>query len=162
MEVQLDFSSLEMTRAWTRSCAACSIRKCLIFLMLCKANLQDQAVFAMWSLKVSWSSKITPRFLTKLDGVIVEEPSLFSSALFSESIPLCKENMFPNIRMVNILIDITYISILEIIQNNILCEYIIMYWIIHKELPLSYIEKYVTIYLLIYHNICNFIFTSTL
>ncbi len=29
----------------------------------------------MWSLKVSWSSKNTPRFLTELDGVIVEEPS---------------------------------------------------------------------------------------
>ncbi len=159
MEVQLDFSSLEMTRAWTRSCAACSVRKGLIFLLLCKANLQDQAVFAMCSLKVSWSSKITPRFLTKLDVVIV---ACFQVLCFSESIPLCKENMFPNIRMVNILIDITYISILEIIQNNILCKYIIMYWIIHKELPLSYIEKYVTIYLLIYHNICNFIFTSTL
>ncbi len=33
------------------------------------------AIFAMWSLKVSWSSKITPRFLTELDGVVVEEPS---------------------------------------------------------------------------------------
>ncbi len=43
--------------------------------MLCNANLQDRAVFAMWSLKFSWSSKITPRFLTELDGVIVEEPS---------------------------------------------------------------------------------------
>ncbi len=41
--------------------------------MLCSANLQDRAVFAMWSLKVSWSLKITPRFLTELDGVIVEE-----------------------------------------------------------------------------------------
>ncbi len=39
---------------------------------LCNANLQDQAVFAMWSLKVSWSSKITPRFLTELEGVIVD------------------------------------------------------------------------------------------
>ncbi len=29
----------------------------------------------MWSLKVNWSSKITPRFLTELDGVIVDEPS---------------------------------------------------------------------------------------
>ncbi len=29
----------------------------------------------MWSLKVSWSSKISPRFLTEFDGVIVEEPS---------------------------------------------------------------------------------------
>ncbi len=43
--------------------------------MLCSANLQDRAVFAMCSLKVSWSSKITPRFLTEVDGVIVEEPS---------------------------------------------------------------------------------------
>ncbi len=64
-----------MTRAWTRSCAACSVRKGLIFLMLCNANLQDRAVFAMCSLKVSWSSKITPRFLTKADGVIVDEPN---------------------------------------------------------------------------------------
>ncbi len=53
----------------------CCVRKGLIFLMLCSANLQDRAVFAMWSLKASWSSKITPIFLTKLDGVIVEEPS---------------------------------------------------------------------------------------
>ncbi len=37
--------------------------------------MQDRAVFAMWSLKVSWSLKITQRFLTELDGVIVEEPS---------------------------------------------------------------------------------------
>ncbi len=62
-----------MTRAWIRSCAACSVRKGLIFLMLCNANLQDRAVFVMWSLKVSWSSKITPRFLTELDGVIIDE-----------------------------------------------------------------------------------------
>ncbi len=47
-----------MTRAWTRSCAACSVRKGLIFLMLCSANLQDRAVFAMCSLKVSWSSNM--------------------------------------------------------------------------------------------------------
>ncbi len=37
--------------------------------------MQDQIVFAMWSLKVSWLSKIRPRFLTELDGVIVGEPS---------------------------------------------------------------------------------------
>ncbi len=43
--------------------------------MLYNVNLQDRAVFAMWSLKVSWSSKITPRFLTELDGVNVEESS---------------------------------------------------------------------------------------
>ncbi len=64
-----------MTRAWTRSCAACCVRKGLIFLMLCSANLQDRAVFAMCSLKVSWSSKITPRFLTEADGVIVDGPN---------------------------------------------------------------------------------------
>ncbi len=64
-----------MTRAWARSCAACSVRKGLIFLMLCSTNLQDRAVFAMCSLKVSWSSKITQRFLTEIDGVIVDEPN---------------------------------------------------------------------------------------
>ncbi len=64
-----------MARAWTRSSVACCARKGLIFLMLCNANRQDWAVFAMWPLKVSWSSEISPRFLTELDGVIVEEPS---------------------------------------------------------------------------------------
>ncbi len=43
--------------------------------MLCNATLKDRAVFAMWSLKVSWSSKITPRFLAELDRVIVDEPN---------------------------------------------------------------------------------------
>ncbi len=43
--------------------------------MLCSANLQDRAVFAMCSLKVSWSSKITPRFLTEVDGVIIDVPN---------------------------------------------------------------------------------------
>ncbi len=53
----------------------CSVlcKEGLFFLMLCSANMQDQAVFAMWSLKVSWSSKITPRFLTEHDGVIFDE-----------------------------------------------------------------------------------------
>ncbi len=41
--------------------------------MLWSPNLQDRAVFAMYSLKVS--SKITPRFLTEADGVIVDEPN---------------------------------------------------------------------------------------
>ncbi len=52
-----------------------AVRKGLIFLMLCNANLKDRAVFAIGSLKVSWSSKITPRFLTEIDGVIVKELS---------------------------------------------------------------------------------------
>ncbi len=62
-------------RAWTRSHAACSVRKGLIFLMLCSTNLQDRAVFTMCTLKVCWSSKITPRFLTEVDEVIVYEPN---------------------------------------------------------------------------------------
>ncbi len=64
-----------MTRARTRICAACSVKKGMIFLMLCSENLRDRADFAMCSLKVSWSSKITPRFLTKVDWVIVDEPN---------------------------------------------------------------------------------------
>jgi len=64
-----------MIRVWTRSCVACTVRKGLIFLMLCIANLHDQAVFVMWSVKVSWSSKITPRLLTDLDVLIEEESS---------------------------------------------------------------------------------------
>ncbi len=47
-----------MTRAWTRSCAACSVRKGLIFLMLCSANLQDRAVFAMC--KMAWGALARP------------------------------------------------------------------------------------------------------
>jgi len=38
--------------------------------MLCRANRHDRVVFVIWSVKVSWSSNITPRFLTDLDGVI--------------------------------------------------------------------------------------------
>ncbi len=52
--------------------------------MLCQKgpNLSDvvqckparSSSYAMCSLKVSWSSKITPRFLTEANGVIVDEP----------------------------------------------------------------------------------------
>jgi len=52
-----------------------SVRKGLILLMLCKANLQDRAVLAMWSVNFSWSSITTPRFLANLDGVMDDEPS---------------------------------------------------------------------------------------
>ncbi len=41
-------SSLEMRRAGTRSCVACSVRKGPIFLMFCSANLHDHAVFVNW------------------------------------------------------------------------------------------------------------------
>ncbi len=55
-------------------------------------------------------------------------------------------------------------SILEIIQNNILCKYIIIYWIIHKELPLSYIEnmwQYIYLYITknaILYSVIHFIY----
>ncbi len=43
---------------------------------LCMITVQlEEHGRAMWSLKISWSSKIAPRFLTELDGVIVKEPS---------------------------------------------------------------------------------------
>jgi len=49
--------------------------RALIFLMLYIANLHDYAVVPMWSLKVSWSSKMTTRFLAELYGIIVAELS---------------------------------------------------------------------------------------
>ncbi len=50
-------------------------RKGLIFLMLNKANLQDRAVLAMWSEKVSGSLITTPRFLAVFEGVMVDVPN---------------------------------------------------------------------------------------
>jgi len=52
--------------------------------MLCSANLQVRAVFAMCFLKVSWSSKITPRFLTKFDEVIVDETNYVDEVIVNE------------------------------------------------------------------------------
>ncbi len=66
-------NSLDRTRAWTRSCVACSKRKGLIFLMLYKAICR--AVLAMWSEKFSLSSVTTPRFLAVSEGVMVDEPN---------------------------------------------------------------------------------------
>ncbi len=51
-----------LERAWSFWC--CAMQTCKI-----------EQFFAMWSLKVSWLSKITPRFLTEVDGVIVDEPN---------------------------------------------------------------------------------------
>ncbi len=69
-----------MTRVWTRSWVACSVRKDLIFMMLCCVNLNDHAFFKTCSLKDSWSSRITPppsptRFLAESDGIIIDKPS---------------------------------------------------------------------------------------
>lgn len=50
-----------MTRVWTRSCAAWSVRKGLLFLVLKSANLYDWVVLALCSLKESWSSRIIPK-----------------------------------------------------------------------------------------------------
>ncbi len=43
----LQQSNLERTRAWARSCSECSVWKDLILLMLCNANMHDQAVFTI-------------------------------------------------------------------------------------------------------------------
>ncbi len=53
----------------------CSDRKGLIFLTFYKANLQDQAVVAKWSVKLNLSSITTPRFLAVLEEAMVDEPS---------------------------------------------------------------------------------------
>ncbi len=63
---------------------------------------------------------------------------------------LFKRNYLNNLTMITV--TITWSQC--IIQNNILCKYITIYWIIHKELLLSYIEKSV------YHNTCHFIFIN--
>ncbi len=54
---------------------ACSERKGLIFLILYNANLQDQAVLVMCSVKFSLSSNTTPSFLAVSEGVMVDEPN---------------------------------------------------------------------------------------
>ncbi len=69
----LQWSSLDRTRAWTRSCVACSEWKGLIFLILYNANLHDRAVLVMWSVKFSLSSITTPRFLSVFEGFMVDE-----------------------------------------------------------------------------------------
>ena len=66
-------------------------------------------------------------------------------------VPLWKENIFPYIWMINILNGLTvYLKIYRII------------YCVNWNCRFSYIEKYVTIYLLINHNVCNFIFSNTL
>jgi len=49
----LQYSSLVRTSVRARSHVACSDRKGLIFLMLYKANLQDQGVVVLWSVKLN-------------------------------------------------------------------------------------------------------------
>ena len=44
------------------------VRYGLILRMLNSAKRQDLETEAMWSVKVSWSSIMTPRFLAVLDG----------------------------------------------------------------------------------------------
>ncbi len=78
---------------------------------------------------------------------------------------LFKRNYLNNLTMITV--TITWSQC--IIQNNILCKYIAMYWIIHKEWLLSYIEKmwqyiylhitiHVILYSLIYYNIYIYIY----
>ncbi len=64
-----------MTRAWTRSCAACSVRKGLIFwcCVMQTCNIKRFLQCGPW--KSAGHQRLHPRFLTELDGVIVDEPS---------------------------------------------------------------------------------------
>jgi len=62
------------------------VRKGLIFLMLYNANLHDHALVAMWSLKVSYSSKITPIFLAKFYGIIVAEPCWMVKLCYTDEV----------------------------------------------------------------------------
>ncbi len=54
--------------------------------MLYKANLQDRAVVAIWSVKLNWSSITTPRFLAVLEGVMVDEPSCIEKLWWSDEL----------------------------------------------------------------------------
>ncbi len=54
--------------------------------MLYKANLQDRAIVAIWSVKLSWSSITTPRFLAVLKGVLVDEPSYIEKLWWSDGL----------------------------------------------------------------------------
>src|SRR4029434_3706259 len=58
----------EFTKVCTSSWVAYWVRYGLILRMLNSAKRQDLETEAMWSVKVSWSSIMTPRFLGVLDG----------------------------------------------------------------------------------------------
>src|SRR4029434_1406891 len=66
----------EFTKVCTSSWVAYWVRYGLILRMLNSAKRQDLETEAMWSVKVSWSSIMTPRFLVVLDGTRDKESIL--------------------------------------------------------------------------------------
>src|SRR4029434_4845891 len=69
-------SRRELTEVCTSSWVAYWVRYGLMLRMLNSANRQDLETEAMWSVKVSWSSIMTPRFLAVLDGARDKESVL--------------------------------------------------------------------------------------
>src|SRR4029434_8320912 len=70
------FSRREFTKVCTSSWVAYWVRYGLILRMLNGAKRQDLETEAMWFVKVSWSSIMTPRFLAVLDGTRDKESIL--------------------------------------------------------------------------------------
>ncbi len=70
----LQWSSLEMTRAWTRSCAACSVRKAWSFLCCAMQTCKIEPLqCGLW--RSAGHQRLHQDFWPKFDGVIVEEHS---------------------------------------------------------------------------------------
>src|SRR4029434_10619669 len=69
-------SRRENTKVCTSSLVAYWVRYGLIFRMLYSAKRHDLETEAMWAVKVSWSSIMTPRFLAVLDGTRDKESIL--------------------------------------------------------------------------------------
>src|SRR4029434_804034 len=68
----LQWSRRELTSSWV----AYWVRYGLILRMLYSAKRHDLETEAMWAVKVSWSSIMTPRFLAVLDGTRDKESIL--------------------------------------------------------------------------------------
>src|SRR4029434_367708 len=64
------------TKVCTSSWVAYWVRYGLILRMLYSAKRHDLETVAMWAMKVSWSSIMTPRFLAVLDGARDKESVL--------------------------------------------------------------------------------------
>src|SRR4029434_5626069 len=72
------FRSRELTKVCTSSWVAYWLRYGLILQMLNSAKRHDRETEAMWSVNVSWSSIMTPRFLAVLEGTRDKESILIS------------------------------------------------------------------------------------
>src|SRR4029434_8494862 len=72
----LQKSRRELTKVCTSSWVAYWVRYGLILRMLYSAKRHHLEAEAMWAVKVSWSSIMTPRFLAALDGTRDKESIL--------------------------------------------------------------------------------------